>query len=103
MADFNKGDAFPIELDYSVNGVPIEDADLDEIELTIGGHSFKLSTEDIEIDPITGKYTVFLPQATTFKLGSGAHYQVRFKKGSAVGSTNIETLRIGETLSTTVI
>lgn len=103
MANINNGDAFPIELAYFVNGVPIEDAELDEIEVTIGGRRFTLSDEDIAINPTTGKYTLFLTQETTFKLGGGAHYQVRFRKGAAVGSTAIELIKIGASLSTTVI
>ena len=103
MADFNKGDAFPIVLDYTVNGTPIEDAELDEIEVTIGGRNFKLTSEDIAIDPVSGKYTLFLTQAITLTLGNGTHYQVRFRKGSAVGSTVIESMKIGASLSTKVI
>lgn len=103
MADYNKGDAFPIELAYLVNGVPIEEAELDEIEVTIGGRRFTLTDEDIAINPVTGKYTLFLTQELTFKLGGAAHYQVRFRKGTAVGSTSIDLMKIGATLSTTVI
>lgn len=103
MADFNKGDAFPIELDYFVNGVPIEDAELDEIEVTIGSRSFTLTGGDIQIDEETGKYSLILDQATTFSLGKVASFQVRFKKDGEVTSTDEETIRIGRSLSKEII
>lgn len=52
----NRGDTLPIVLDYTINGTPIEEWDLDEIEFTLGSRQFLLSKGDITQDPTTGKY-----------------------------------------------
>lgn len=99
----SKGDAFPVVLDYTLDGVPIEDADLDEIEFSVGSRSLTLTGGDIELDPTEGKYVVFISQAVTLKLGKIMRYKARFKKGTAVASTKIETMKIGASLSSKIL
>ena len=100
----NRGDTIDITLDYTIDGTPIEDADLDEIEFSIGTKRYTLSGEDFTTDPVTGKYKLFIDQADAFALGRSAlQYQVRFRKGDIVISTDIDKLIIGATISTTVI
>lgn len=99
----NKGDTLYIILDYTINGVPIEEMGLDEIEFIIGRKSFKLSEDEITVDEATGKYAVAIGQADTFALGGTSDFQVRFKKDGEVTSTDVDTIRLGKTLSKEVI
>lgn len=99
----NKGDTLQIILDYMIDGTPIEEMDLDEIEFTIGAKSFKLTDDDITVDEGTGKYVLQLDQEDTFSLGGTADYQVRFRKGEKVTSTDIAEIKFGRSLSTEVI
>ena len=100
----NKGDTIDITLDYTIDGTPIEDAALDEIEFSIGSKRYTLTNEDFTIDPVTGKYKLFIDQTDAFALGgSSLQYQVRFRKGDVVVSTNIDKLILGGTISSVVI
>lgn len=99
----NRGDTLKILLDYTINGAPIEDMDLDEIEFTIGSRSFTMTDGDIAQDQETGKYSIILSQAATLSLGKTAAFQVRFKKGDEVTSTQIDTIRLGRSLSKEII
>lgn len=99
----NRGDTLPIILDYTINGIPIEEWDLDEIEFTLGSRQFLLSKGDIALDPTTGKYQLVIGQATALKLGGATRYHVRFKKDGEVTSSDIGTMKIGASLSTSVI
>lgn len=99
----NSGDTLKILLDYTINGTPIEDMDLDEIEFTIGSRSLTMTDGDIAQDQETGKYCLVLTQAITFALGKVATFQVRFKKDGEVTSTDGETIRIGRSLSKEII
>ena len=99
----NRGDTLPIILDYTINGIPIEDWNLDEIEFSLGSRQFTLSHEDIVLDPVENKYTLLVGQATSLKLGGQTRYQVRFKKDGEVTSSDIGYIKIGASLSTTTI
>ena len=99
----NRGDTLPIILDYTINGTPIEEWDLDEIEFSLGSRQFTLSDEDISFDAVLGKYVLNIGQTTTLKLGGTTRYQVRFKKDGEVTSSDIGTIKIGASLSTKAI
>lgn len=100
----NKGDTIDITLDYTIDGIPIEDYGLDEIEFCLGEKRYTLTGEDFDTDPVTGKLRIFIDQQAAFDLGTGAiPYQVRFRKGDVVTSTNIAKLSLGSIISTKVI
>ncbi len=100
----NRGDTLTIVLDYTVDGAPIEQGQFDEIEFSIGSKRYTLTGEDITWDESLGKYTLFIGQNDSFAIGNNsASYQVRFRKGTEVVSTDINRLAIGGTISTTII
>lgn len=99
----NKGDTIEIVLAYTVDGEPLAQGDFDEIEFSIGTKRYTLTHEDITWDGDLGAYTLFIGQADSFAIGGQASYQVRFKKGSKVVSSNIQHLVLGGTISKKVI
>ena len=99
----NEGDTLKIILNYTINGVPIEDLDLNEIEVTIGRKSYYLTEGDIVMDTDLHKYKLSLAQEDTFEMGGTTDFQVRFKKDEDVTSTKTDTIIIGRSLSREVI
>lgn len=100
----NRGDTITIVLDYTVDGAPITEGEFDEIEFSIGAKRYTLTGDNIVWDDDLGKYTLFIGQSDSFAIGNNsASYQVRFRKGSEVVSTDISRLAIGGTISTTII
>ena len=99
----NKGDAFKVEIDYTVNDIPIADADLDEIELYVGDNRFLLSDGSIVLNPETHKLECFISQEMTFRLSEFFKTQIRVKKGDEVSSVNIQTYLAGKVISEEVI
>lgn len=99
----NRGDTLPIILDYTINGIPIEEWDLDEIEFTFGSRQFLMTHGDITQDPITGKYQLVIGQAASLTLGGSTKYHVRFKKDGEVTSSDIGIFKIGASLSSNQI
>lgn len=97
----NKGDTINIYLNYTLNGQPIAEGDLDEIEFTIGSHRYTLTGGDIVWDG--NLYMVKMPQADTFDLKSTTMYQLRVRSGSDVGSTEVKESELGDVLSKVVI
>ena len=101
MSRYHHGDTIHIKLEYTVNGVPLKDADVDEIEMTIGGKQYTLTGGDIEL--VNGEYELFLDQQDTFALNDNADYQPRILKDGEVGSLDIKGFGVGETISTKVL
>ena len=99
----NKGDTLPILINYKIDGTPIEEANLDEIEFTLGNAHYTLTDNDISLDAETGKYCLCLSQETTLELNNISPFHIRFKKGTAVASTDIDFIIIGDSLSTEVL
>ena len=99
----NKGDTLPILLNYTIDGTPIEEMALDEIEFCLADLTYKLSAGDITLDPDSGKYCITLSQETTLALDNVTDFQVRFKKGTDVTSTGINLIVIGNSKSTEVL
>ena len=99
----NRGDTLPIVLDYTINGIPIEEWDLDEIEFMLGSRQFLLSKGDITQDPETGKYQLIIGQETSLQIGGSTRYQIRFKKDGEVTSSDIDIIKIGASLSSNQI
>lgn len=97
----NRGDTLDIVLAYTVDGEPIQEGDFDEIEFSIGSKRYTLTDGDITWDEGEG-YIISIGQEDTLDMGR-AEYQVRFKKGSKVISSSVNTLILGKSISKTVI
>ena len=97
----NRGDTLDIVLAYTVDGEPIQEGDFDEIEFSIGSRRYTLTDGDITWDEGEG-YIISIGQEDTLDMGR-AEYQVRFKKGSKVISSSVNTLILGKSISKTVI
>lgn len=99
----NSGDTVNITLDYTIDGTPIENMELEEIEFSFCKKTYLLSAGDIVIDESSGKYTAFVGQdATLGEFGIG-EYQVRFKVDGDVISDKPHDIKIGRSLSSEVI
>lgn len=99
----NKGDTINIYLNYTLDGNPILEGDLDEIEFTIGSNRYTLTGGDIVWDDNASLYMVKMPQQDTFNLKSTTRYQLRVRQGDDVGSTDVEEADLGDVLSKVVI
>lgn len=99
----NKGDTINIYLNYTLDGNPILEGDLDEIEFTMGSHRYTLTDGDIVWDDNAQLYMVKMPQEDTFDLKSTTRYQLRVRKDNDVGSTDVEESELGDVLSKVVI
>lgn len=99
----NRGDSCQVFLSYTVDGVPLADAELTDIEFMFGTSRFLLSEGTIVLDSETNQYTVTLTQDDTFKCNGWTSYQIRVKKGENVSSWCINSIYIGETISNEVI
>lgn len=99
----NCGDTIDISLAYTVNGEPITEGQFDEIEVYIGENRYTLTDGTVVWDSGQERYTVFVDQADSFKLTTKTEYQVRFRMGTQVISSNIKYMPIGKTLSNEVI
>lgn len=99
----NRGDTLDITLNYTINGQPIEQGQFSEIEVYIGENRYTLTGNDIEWDSEQNAYVLFVDQEDSFKLTNKTEYQVRFKIGTRVISSNVKYMAIGKTLSNTVI
>ncbi len=107
----NRGDTIDVSLAYTIDGEPITEGQFDEIEVYIGENRYTLTgetvnnevTHQIVWDSEQGMYTIFVSQEDSFKLTTKTEYQVRFKLGTKVFSSNIKYMPIGKTLSNEVI
>lgn len=118
---FNEGDTACLILNYEMNGSPLVEGAYDEIEFQINPQTnFSnvkklLSKGEIvwgsasyvdgegHTQTFTG-YITYLTQADTFKIKDGtADVQLRVLIGDEVGSSEISTINIGNTLSTEVL
>jgi len=99
----NRGDTIDVSLAYTIDGEPITEGQCDEIEVYIGENRYTLTGGDIVWDSAQAKYTIFVDQEDSFKLTQKTEYQVRFKLGAKVISSNIKYMPIGKTLSNEVI
>jgi hypothetical protein len=99
----NKGDTINIYLNYTLDGNPILEGDLDEIEFTMGSHRYTLTDGDIVWDDNAQLYMIKMPQEDTFDLKSTTRYQLRVRKDNDVGSTDVEESELGDVLSKVVI
>lgn len=98
-----QGDAYLVTLDYTVDGVPLVDSEIDEIEVYVGDKQYLLSRGDITIDDETGKYTLFVDQETTFKHSIYIPYQIRFKQGNEVVGEKIYKIPMDKSISRNII
>ena len=92
------GDTLPIILNYYVNDEPIEDADLDEIEFSLGGKTYTLTGDDITLDATLGKYVLFIGKNDTAKLLGAEPVQARFTRGTDIASSDIDYIMVGASL-----
>lgn len=103
---FNKGDALPLTLDFSVNDGEttrslyefVQQAGVTEIEFTLGSNTYTLSAGTITLDE--DEYKIFVSQEQSFALNVLTNYQIRLKVGDTiVCSSDIMTVSIGGVLS----
>lgn len=99
----NRGDTIDVVLAYTVNGEPITEGQFNEIEVYIGENRYTLTDGTIVWDSEQEMYTIFVDQEDSFKLSTKTEYQVRFRTGTKVISSNIKYMPIGKTLSNEVI
>lgn len=100
----NKGDTIKIVLNYTVDNEPLPEDFTGEIEFTIGSKRYTLTDETVAWDATEAAFVVNLSQADTFALGGTVQYQIRIKnaEGSVV-SSGIQTMKLGNTLSSSTI
>ena len=99
----NKGDTIDVLLNYTIDGNPIMEGDLDEIEFMMGTHRYTLSGGQIVWDSNTSLYKILIPQEDSFDLKSVTRYQLRIKQGVRVKSTDVEEAELGEVISRSVL
>lgn len=99
----NRGDTIDVSLAYTIDGEPITEGQFDEIEVYIGENRYTLTDGTVIWDSEQEMYTVFVDQAESFKLTTKTEYQVRFRMGTKVISSNIKYMPIGKVLSNEVI
>ena len=105
----NRGDTIRIFLDFELDGQPLEKDVYDEIELqlnedkTINALKLKMTDGRILWDDEQGKYYVDITQEESFKLKNPFRYQLRVMNASAVVSSGIGSMNIGEVLSKEVL
>lgn len=100
---YNQGDTITFILDYTIDDVPLEEYEANEIEFSIGAKRYTLSGGDIAIDETTGKYAVSISQSDSLTLDSVANYQIRIQKNGEVVSSEIDWILLGRTISKTEI
>ena len=99
----NSGDTIKIVLDYTIDGAPIREGDVDELEFTLGTKRYTLSNNDISWDNSLSAYTVFISQQDSLKLSKRPMYQLRIKIGEDVISSQRNVLILGDSLSKEVL
>lgn len=103
MSRNNRGDTIDITLAYTIDGEPITEGQFDEIEVYIGENRYTLTEGTIQWNSEQEMYTIFVRQEASLKLTTRTEYQVRFRMGTKVISSNIKYIPIGKTLSNEVI
>lgn len=99
----NAGDTVNITLDYTIDGTPIEEMELEEIEFRFCKKTYLLSAGDIVLDAESGKYSVVVGQDATLGEHGIGEYQIRFKVDGTVVSDTPHDITIGRSLSKEVI
>lgn len=99
----NLGDTYPIQLNFTVNGVSLYEFEPDDIEFRFGDLRFTLSGGTITLNQDLKMYELFVNQEDSFTLPEWTAYQLRIKKGGIVSSNCIGSIHIGNTISREVI
>ena len=99
----NHGDTIYIELNYTVNDVPLAEDNWDEIEFMFGGYRYSLSEGTIVLDQELGTYCISITQQQTFEMNYIIEYQLRLLKDGDVISTKVQRMPLGNVLSTHVL
>lgn len=99
----NHGDTIYIELNYTVNGLPLNEYTWDDIEFMFGSLRFSLTGNTVAYDETDHCYYVFITQQQTFSLPDIIEYQLRLYKDNEVISTKVQRMPLGKVLSTTVL
>lgn len=99
----NAGDTLTLYLDYTVDGEQIAEGQFDEIEVSIGSKRYLLTDNEIVWDSEADMYKLWIDQADTFTFNKDTKYQIRFKFGNDVISTDKANLKLGESISRQVI
>lgn len=96
---YNKGDTIVVNLTYTLDGNPIQQGDLDEIEFTFGSKSYTITNNGVVWNAEEGCYQVVISQADSLVLESVVEYQTRFKKDGYVTSVDVQKAKLGKNLS----
>ena len=99
----HNGDAYIIQLNYTVNDIPLVDFAPDEIEFIFGCNRYLLSNGTIKLNSESGFYEIFITQLESFNLNEWTEYQIRIMKDGFVSSTCVSLIQIGEVLSKEVL
>jgi hypothetical protein len=106
----NRGDAGVLSLDIDIIDEPISQDFADDIEVTFnpqcGPNCVQKSLKDGTIywDATTSKYLMFLQQADTYKMKTGANtVQCRLLKDNIVVSSGINTFFLGNVNSKEIL
>ena len=97
------GNTADIVLLYLVNGQSITEGMCDEMEFYFGGNRYTLTGGEITWSLTDNAYMVSLTQEETFALPSICKYQLRVKIGEKVGGSDVEEIKIGDTISKEVL
>lgn len=106
----NRGDAFYLSLDITLDGKPIVDGYADDIELTINPQSNQACVQksllkgDLVWDLNKNCYTTYLSQQDTYRMREGINtWQLRVLKEDIVTSTTFGEICLGKVNSREVL
>jgi len=99
----NKGDTVHLQLDYRINGDPLQNNAYDEIEFMLSGMRFSLSEGRIYWHDLEELYCIDLTQEETMRLLAESPYQIRIKIDGEVISSDISKLEVGKSLSRDIL
>lgn len=101
MAKVNHGDTLYIQLDYTLDGLPLHEYIWDDIEFMFGTYRYTLLQGTIVYDNEVGNYCVSISQQQTFASPDIVEYQIRLYKDNEVVSSKVGRMPLGKVLSTT--
>lgn len=99
----HNGDAYIIQLNYTVNDIPLAQFAPDEIEFMFGRNRYLLSDGSIRLNSESGLYEIFITQLESFDLEEWTEYQIRVMKDGFVSANCVSNIQICEALSREVL
>lgn len=101
----HRGDAYPIALNLSIDGLPPDISTIDIVEVTLGDIAKTYPSNGVTFDDVNSRFLYDLTQADSFRLKPGLlEVQIRVKlKNSRVYGTCIAKIGSVERSSSEVI